>query len=73
MKKRCRVELVGNGRLKMRYGGERMVIEGVLGEKGSLIWGVGVNKRGRVEVRIGIEDIMGGVEMVVVRENEMED
>ncbi len=66
MKKTSTVQLVRNATLKIRYAGHTMLIDPVLADKGTLISALGVNKTPRVHLTIPIQDIIGGVDMVLL-------
>ena len=69
MKKTSTVQLVRNATLKIRYAGHTMLIDPVLADKGTLISALGVNKTPRVHLTIPIQDIIGGVDMVLLTPN----
>ena len=69
MKKTSTVQLVRNATLKIRYAGHTMLIDPVLADKGTLISALGVNKTPRVHLTIPIQDIIGGVDMVLLTHN----
>ena len=58
--------MVRNATLKIRYAGHTMLIDPVLADKGTLISALGVNKTPRVHLTIPIQDIIGGVDMVLL-------
>ncbi len=72
MKKTSTVQLVRNATLKIRYAGHTMLIDPVLADKGTLISALGVNKTPRVHLTIPIQDIIGGVDMVLLTHNHID-
>ena len=72
MKKTSTVQLVRNATLKIRYAGHTMLIDPVLADKGTLISALGVNKTPRVHLTIPIQDIIGGVDMVLLNHNHID-
>ena len=72
MKKTSTVQLVRNATLKIRYAGHTMLIDPILADKGTLISALGVNKTPRVHLTIPIQDIIGGVDMVLLTHNHID-
>ncbi len=58
--------------LENRYAGHTMLIDPVLADKGTLISALGVNKTPRVHLTIPIQDIIGGVDMVLLTHNHID-
>ena len=72
MKKTSTVQLVRNATLKIRYAGHTMLIDPVLADKGTLISALGVNKNTEGTPHHPIQDIIGGVDMVLLTHNHID-
>lgn len=71
--KKPTIQLVRNATLLIEYSGKKMLLDPMLSSKGAIVSWAGIQKNPTVELKIPIEEIVKGVDLVIVTHTHEDD
>lgn len=63
------IRLIRNATLKMEYAGKQILVDPLLGAKGSSVSALGVNPNPRVNLTMPVEEVLDGLDFTLLTHN----